>query len=113
MPPKEINMPSSVVSADIEWSAEVQELAGRLGVTDYLRPVWEMTRSVFPAARLEYEAYQDHELADEWWIVMVVWHSFEDPVELVAVTTGWHRRLFDCCPAHLAGAFSIDTSFRP
>ena len=70
-----------------------------------------MTRAEFPEARLEVEAYQDHELAEEWWIVMVVRHSIADPLELVAVTSNWHRQLFDCCPAHLASAFSIDTSY--
>ena len=106
-------MPASLVSSEIELSADVVQLAAKLGVTAYLPQVLEMTRAVFPDARLEVEAYQDHELAEEWWIIMVVRHSIDDPLELVAVTSDWHRQKFDCCPAHLASAFSIDTSFRP
>ena len=104
-------MPASLVSSEIELSADVVQLAAKLGATTHLPQVLEMTRSVFPEARLEVEAYQDHELADEWWIIMVVRHSIADPLELVAVTSNWHRQLFDGCPAHLASAFSIDTSY--
>ena len=106
-------MQTSLVPSEIELSVGVVQLAAKLGVTGFLPKVLEMTQSVFPDARLEVEAYQDHELANEWWIVVVVRHAIEDPYELVAVTSGWHHQLFDCCPAHLAGAFSIDTSFRP
>ena len=106
-------MSTSLVSLEIELSADVVQLAAKLGVTTHLPQVLAMTRAVFPEARLEVEAYQDHELADEWWIVMVVRHSIDDPFELIEITSEWHRQLFDCCPAHLASAFSIDTSFRP
>lgn len=106
-------MSAAILSAETEVPSEVLELAGKLGVTAYLSPVLEMTRVVFPDARVDVEAYQDHELADEWWIVLVVRHSIEDPVEQVSVESNWHQRLFECCPAHLASAFSIDTSFRP
>ncbi len=105
-------MLTSLVPSETKLSAEVVQLAAKLGVTAFLPKVLEMTRSVFPDARLEVEAYQDHELADEWWLVIVVRHEIEDPYELVAVTGGWHRKLFDWCPVHLAGAFSIDTSYR-
>ena len=106
-------MPASLVPSDIELSADVVQLAAKWGVTAYLPKVLEMTQSVFPDARLHVEAYQDHELADEWCLLLVVRHAIEDPYELVTITSGWHHQLFDCCPAHLAGAFSIDTSFRP
>ena len=106
-------MPVSLVPSDIELSADVVQLAAQLGVTEYLPKVLEMTQSVFPDDQLEVEVYQDHELADEWCILVVVRHAIEDPLELVAITSGWHHQLFDCCPAHLASAFSIDTSFRP
>ena len=106
-------MPTSLVPSEIELSADVVQLAAKLGVTVYLPKVLEMTQSVFPDARLEVEAYQDHELAEEWCLVVVVRHAIDDPYELVAITSGWHQQLFDCCPAHLVGAFSIDTSFRP
>ena len=84
-------MPTSLVSSEIELPADVVQLAAKLGVTAYLPQVLEMTRAVFPDARLEVEAYQVHELAEEWWIIMVVRHSIADPLELVAVTSNWHR----------------------
>ena len=58
-------MPTSLASSEIEVSADVAQLAAKLGVTAFLPQVLEMTRTVFPEARLEVEAYQDHELADE------------------------------------------------
>ena len=106
-------MSTSVMSAEIEVPTEVLDLAAKLGVTAYLPAVLEMTRTVFPESHMAVETYQDHELADEWWIVIAVKHSIDEPMERVAVESNWHRRLFDCCPAHLASAFSIDTSFRP
>ena len=106
-------MPATLVPLQIELSADVIQLAAKLGVTAYVPKVLEMTRSVFPDALVEIEAYQDHELSDEWWIVVAVRHAIEDPHELVNVTCEWHRQLFDCCPAHLSRAFSIETSFRP
>ena len=81
-------MPASLVPSEIELSADVVQLAAKLGVTGFLPKVLEMTQSVFPDARLEVEAYQDHELANEWWIVVVVRHAIEDPYELVAITSG-------------------------
>ena len=106
-------MLTSLVPSEIELSADVIQLAAKLGVTTYLPNVLDMTQSVFPEARVEVEAYQDHELANEWWIVVVVRHAIEDPYELVEITSSWHAQLCNCCPAHLASAFSIDTSFRP
>ena len=106
-------MSTSLAASEIELSAEVRELAAKLGVTDSLPAVLQMTREVFPEAHVEVEAYQDHELADEWWIVLSVRHAIDDPMEVVTTESNWHRRLFECCPAHLASAFSIDTSFRP
>ena len=62
---QEVVMPTSLASSEIEVSADVAQLAAKLGVTAFLPQVLEMTRTVFPEARLEVEAYQDHELADE------------------------------------------------
>ncbi len=106
-------MSASLVSSEIEHTPDVRQLAEKLGVTASLPSVLQMTREVFPEADIEVEAYQDHELADEWWIVLSVRHAIDDPMEAVAVESNWHRRLFDCCPPQLASAFSIATSFRP
>ena len=106
-------MPASLAPSQYDLPADVIQLATKLGVTAYLPKVLEMTQSVFPDAQLDVEAYQDYELAAEWWIVVVVRHAIDEPHELVSITSEWHRRLCDYCPAHLASAFSIDTSFRP
>ncbi len=106
-------MPTSIISADIELPAAVIELAAKLGVTAQLPLVLEMTRSVFPESRLEVEVYQDHEIEGDVFLAVVVRHDIDDPHELVRASSNWHRRLFDCCSAPLAGAFLLDTDWRP
>ena len=106
-------MPASLVPSDIELSADVMQLAAKLGVTAQLPPVLEMTRSVFPEARLEVEVEFDPEIADEVCLAIVVRSSIDDAHELVQVSSHWHRRLFDCCPPHLAPAFRLNTDWRP
>ena len=106
-------MPTSLVSSEIELSADVVQLAAKLGVTAYLPKVLEMTRSVFPEARLEVAVEEDPEIADEVCLAVIVRNSLDDAHELFHVSSGWHRRLYDCCPPHLAPAFRLNTDWRP
>ena len=106
-------MSASLVPDEVQLSSEVLDLAAKLGVTAELPKVLEMTREVFSDAWFEVEAYQDHEIATESWIVIVVHHAIDNPNELMRVTSEWHSRKFGCCPAHLAWGFSIDTDWRP
>ncbi len=106
-------MPSSLVPSEIELSADVERLAAKLGVAGDLPKVIEMTRSVFPDARLEVEVEEDPEIADELCLAIVVRNTIDDAHELVHVSAHWHRRLYDCCLPHLAPAFRLNTDWRP
>ena len=106
-------MPASLVSSEIELSADVVQLAAKLGVTAYLPQVLEMTRSVFPEARLEVAVEEDPEIADEVCLAVIVRNSLDDAHELFQVSSAWHRRLYDCCPPHLAPTFRLNTDWRP
>ena len=106
-------MPTSLVSSEIELSADVVQLAAKLGVTAYLPKVLEMTRSVFPEARLEVAVEEDPEIADEVCLAIIVRNSLDDAHELFQVSSPWHRRLYDCCPPHLTPAFRLNTDWRP
>ena len=106
-------MPSSLVPSEIELSADVVQLAAKLEIAGFLPKVLEMTQSVFPDARLEVEVEEDPEIADEVCLAIVVRNTFDDAHELVQVSSHWHRRLYDCCPPHLASAFRLNTDWRP
>lgn len=106
-------MQTSLVPSEIELRADVVQLAAKLGVTAYLPKVLEMTQSVFPDARLEVEVEEDPEIADEVCLAIVVRNTIDDAHELVQISSNWHRRLYDCCPAHLASAFRLNTDWRP
>lgn len=106
-------MPASLAPSEIELSAEVMQLAMKLNVTAYLPRVLEMTRDVFHDVRLEVEEEVDPEIADEVCLAIVVRNTIDDAHELVQVSSVWHRRLYDCCPPHLASAFRLNTDWRP
>ncbi len=88
--------------------ASVLQLAERLGVTDKLDGVVEMTRDVFPDYEISLEATQDYECESEWWITVVVQipdeANFETEVERNSI---WAHRIFECCPAPLSCSFTI------
>ena len=106
-------MPTSLVPAEIELTADAVQLAAKLGVSACVPKVLEMTQSVFPDARLEVEIEHDPEIAEEVCLAIVVRNSMDDARELVQVSSNWHRRLYDCCPPHLASAFRLNTDWRP
>ena len=103
----------SLVPSKTELSAEVVQLATKLGVTAILSNVQEMTRSVFPDARLQVEVEYDPENADEVCLAIVVRNTIDNPHELVQISSKRHRRLFDSCPPYLASVFRLNTDWRP
>lgn len=98
--------------AEIELTPEVRQLAARLGVTAELPKVLEMTREVFPEARLQVAIDEDPEIANEVCLAIIVRTNIEDGRELFQQARPWHRRIFDCCHPHQASAFRLDTSWR-
>ena len=77
-------MPASLVSSEIELSADVVQLSAKLGVTAYLPQVLAMTRAVFSEARLEVEVEDDPEIADESCLAIIVRKSVDDAHEIVS-----------------------------
>lgn len=106
-------MLTSLVPSETELNIDVAQLAAKLGVTAILPKVLEMTRSVFPEARIEVEVEYDPEIADEVCLAIVVRSSIEDPHELVLLSSKWHQSLFESCPPYLASAFRLNTDWRP
>ncbi len=90
----------------VELPPEVVELAAEEGVEEYLPKVIDMTRRVFPTARLEVLMDEDPEIADDRHIVMKVVAPLSVP-DAVAADEEWSHQLFQCCPAPLVCVFRI------
>ena len=82
------------------FPADVTAFAAECGVTDYLIPVYEMTRRVFPMARgvapvMEY----DPEIEGLRRIVFEVVTGPMDPAHAADLDWDWSREIFTICPA--------------
>ena len=82
------------------FPADVTAFAAESGVTDYLIPVYEMTRRVFPMARavtpvMEY----DPEIEGERRVVFEVVTGPLDVAHAVDLRWKWSHELFKICPA--------------
>ena len=106
-------MSASVVSTDIELSADVLELAKKLGVSAELPKVLEMTRDVFRDAPIEVTIDEDPEIADEVCLAIVVRTEIEDAHELFLTSRPWHYRIYDCVHPYRASAFRLNTDWMP
>jgi hypothetical protein len=86
---------------------EVSAFAAEAGVRDYLLPVVEMTRRLFPMAPLSVFVEVDPEIPNERYIVLEVdvtgWR--EEP--LFAARQGWTSDLFVHCPATHVHSFRL------
>ena len=95
------------------FPADVMAFAAESGVTNYLIPVYEMTRRVFPAARritpvLEY----DPEIAGLRWIVFRVEISGLTVEQYVDLDWRWSGELFKVCPATHVCCFVLNLDIR-
>ena len=76
-------------------------------------PPANRSRGLFGGKRPVVEVEDDPEIADESCLAIIVRNSVDDAHELFQISSGWHRRLYDCCPAHLAAAFRLNTDWQP
>ena len=104
-------MSASLVPDEVELSADVLQLAARLGVSAELPRVLEMTREVFPGARLGVAIDEDPEIADEVCLAIVVRTDIKDAHELYQTARPWHRRIYECVHPFLAPAFRLHTGW--
>jgi hypothetical protein len=93
--------------------AEVTALAAEQGVTAQLPAVLEMTRRLFPHARISVELDDDPEIANDRHILVVA-RGVPSSVEEASETEwAWHRGIFECCPAPLACVFRLRLRTEP
>jgi hypothetical protein len=82
------------------WPPNVLALAAELGVTEYLEPVFEMTRRVFPNAhRVSARVEDDWEIANECWISIEVQEVGLTADLYLKRHEDWCKGLFEVCPA--------------
>jgi hypothetical protein len=106
-------MPPSTATASPVFPAAVTAFAAETGVTDYLIPVWEMTRRVFPAARSVMPALEyDPEIEGDRHIVFKVEVSGLDVEQFADVHWDWDRELFKVCPAPHVCDFGLHVDLR-
>jgi hypothetical protein len=91
-----------------QWPPDVLEFAGKEKVQDYLKPLLEATRSVFPTARRIKIALEcDPEIANDCHIDFDVQVAARDVSSYVAAQHRWVRELYRCCPAPLVYIFRL------
>jgi hypothetical protein len=97
-----------------QWPADVLEYAARQKVQDYLNPLLEATRRIFPTARqIVVNLNLDPEIADEWCIVFDVRVPAPDVPRFIETKNAWNRKLFRICPAPLVCTFALCVDLVP
>ena len=93
-------MSPSAVALPPTFPADVSAFAAESGVTDYLIPVYEMTRRVFPTAgRIKAVLEYDPEIEGERCIVFEVVTGPLESSHAVDLRWEWSRDLFKIVPA--------------
>ncbi len=90
------------------WTPEVLDFARQAGVTDYLDPLLNATRELFPAApapRVKVEA--DPEIQDLRGIVLEIDIPFTGVDDYLKLQKRWIEALFGVCPAPLTCVFCL------
>jgi hypothetical protein len=81
------------------WPKDVLALAAELGVSDYLQPVFEMTRHVYRSAPLTVQIDEDPEIPNDRRILLEVDVTGWDVPHLVDAQNRWSTEVFDHCPS--------------
>ena len=81
-------------------SPDVLAFAKEQGVLAYLPAMLEATRRVFPAWPIKVFLEEDHEIANDWYIVLEVQVPEDATVDhLVACQQHWSSGIFQVCPS--------------
>jgi hypothetical protein len=100
----------TIVTADLEqwtWSPEVLSFAQEHRVAEYLDPMMQATRELFPAAReIRVSEYLDPELADTRWISWEIDVPKADLGSSRDLRKQWTRAFMKICPSTLSHFFS-------
>ncbi len=87
--------------------ADVAAFAAENGVTDYVGPLLELTRSLFPTARIQPLVEEDAEIPELRYIEFRVDFGGMTAEEIVETRHQWSVRLFERCPATHARYFGM------
>jgi hypothetical protein len=87
--------------------ADVTAFAAEHGVADYVAPVQEMTRRVFPGAPVTLLVEEDAEIADRRYIAVEVDVTGMDERQLFAAQRQWTASIFQHCPATHVHCFCL------
>lgn len=91
-----------------QWSKQVSECAAKHGAGEYLLPIWEMTRRLFPAPlQINVFVEDDPEIADLQFIVFEVkvpgWHA----QQMYEAERRWIAGLLECYPSPRLASFVL------
>jgi hypothetical protein len=87
--------------------ADVLAFAARHGVTDYLVPLYELTRQCFPGAEVTVVQEDDYEIADLGWIVYLVAAGDRPDESANAARSRWREAKMRTLPPAASGAFVL------
>src|SRR5881227_3777083 len=98
----------ATTATEWQWPADVLALAAESKVQQYLDPLLEMTRQVFPTARwLKVYVAQDPELRDVQFIVFDVQVAGMSPGEGNAAINQWIKELVHLYPSPRECVFQL------
>ena len=104
---------TAAVELPVAIPAEVIDFAASQGVSDYLYPVLEMTRRVFPSSGITMSMDEDPEIAGDRHIVLSVDMTNLGVEEIVKTEWQWCGELFHCCPATQVWVFRLGAVVSP
>ncbi len=91
-----------------QWSADVLTYAAEHGVAEYLEPLLEATRRLFPTAvGLRVFLEKDPELRDVTFLIFEARVPRADIPDYLEARHRWGAELRRICPSHLAITFTL------
>ena len=100
-------MSVSSTAMHVVLPTDVSAFAAEHGVADYVCPVLEMARRIFPDRPITPRVEEDAEISEERYIAMQVDVSGLDEHQLFAAQQQWSAGIFQQCPAVHVHLFSL------
>jgi hypothetical protein len=100
---------ASVPATSYPWPADVLAFAAKQKVDQYLQPLLEATRAMFPTGQIKVLFECDAEYSDWQYIVFEVHVPKADIPDFLAADTRWRWETIRICPpdAQMAFVFSL------
>jgi hypothetical protein len=100
-------MSAALITSQPAVPTDVTAFAVKNGVADYVLPVLEMARCIFPGRPITPRVEEDAEILEERYIAMQVDVSGLDENQLFAAQQQWSAGIFQQCPAVHVHLFSL------